>query len=85
MRDPGADRDGRYGWDVPSADGTVVRPLMPGVELPRLRDDITAHAPCLYLDGGSWRWSDALRLLASPARWGSSPHKPGGEISPNLT
>ncbi|RZU46626.1 hypothetical protein EV385_6702 [Krasilnikovia cinnamomea] len=30
VRDPAADRDA---WDAPEADGTVVRLLMPGVEL----------------------------------------------------
>ncbi|WP_130510952.1 hypothetical protein [Krasilnikovia cinnamomea] len=53
VRDPAADRDG---WDVPAADGSVVRLLMPGVELTRLRDDITAQPPCLYLSGGAWWW-----------------------------
>lgn len=42
-----ADRDGRFGWEVPMSDGRVVRLLTPGVELTKLRDDITAQAPCL--------------------------------------
>ncbi|MEU7906355.1 hypothetical protein [Actinoplanes sp. NPDC049118] len=73
VRDPAADRDGRYGWDLPAADGTVVRLLMPGVELTRIRDDISAQAPCLYLNGGAWWWPDAVGLLASRVRWGSAP------------
>ncbi|MEV4640658.1 hypothetical protein AB0J80_25270 [Actinoplanes sp. NPDC049548] len=47
VRDPAADRDGRFGWDLPFSDGSRLRLLMPGVELPRLRDDLTAEAPCL--------------------------------------
>jgi hypothetical protein len=74
-RDPSADRDGRYGWDLPMADDTIVRLLMPGVELTRVRDDITAHAPCLYLNGSAWWWNDAVGLVASPARWGTSPQR----------
>lgn len=76
VRDPAADRDGRFGWDLPMADGTVVRLLMPGAELMRVRDDITAQAPVLYLNGGGWWWSDAVGLLASPARWAGSPARP---------
>ncbi|GAB1645352.1 hypothetical protein KRMM14A1259_57750 [Krasilnikovia sp. MM14-A1259] len=55
VRDPAADRNGRYGWDVPAADGTVVRMLMSGVELTRLRDDITAQALILAVSGGTGR------------------------------
>ncbi|MEV8508355.1 hypothetical protein AB0368_26535 [Actinoplanes sp. NPDC051475] len=47
IRDPAADRDGRFGWDLPRPDGSITRLLMPGVELMRVRDDLTAHAPCL--------------------------------------
>ncbi len=73
VRDPAADRDGRFGWDLPMADGSIVRVLMPGVELIRIRDDITAAAPVLYLNGGAWWWDAAVGLLASPARWRAGP------------
>jgi hypothetical protein len=62
VRDPAADRDGRFGWDLPQADGSVTRLLMPGVELMRVRDDITAQALCLYVNGGAWWWSDAVGM-----------------------
>ncbi|MFI5933872.1 hypothetical protein [Actinoplanes sp. NPDC051494] len=65
VRDPGADCDGRFGWNLPLSDGRTVRLLMPGVELPRLRDDITAQAPCLYVNGNAWWWNDAVGSVAS--------------------
>ncbi|WP_199512187.1 hypothetical protein [Nucisporomicrobium flavum] len=71
-RDHGADRDGRFGWNLPMGDGTVVRLLMPGVEVTRVRDDLTASAPCLYLNGGAWWWRDAVGLLVSPTRWSTT-------------
>ena len=71
VRDPGLDRDGRYGWQLPLADGTSVLVLVPGVELTALRDDVTAQAPCLYLNGGAWWWNDAVGLLRADARWGT--------------
>jgi hypothetical protein len=76
VRDPAADRDGRYGWDLPMVDGSMVRLLMPGAELIRVRDDLTAQAPVLYVNGGAWWWNDAMGLLASTARWSSSLRSP---------
>jgi hypothetical protein len=73
VRDPAADRDGRYGWDLPMADGSVVRLLMPGVELTRVRDDLTASAPTLGVCGSAWWWNDAVGLVAAQARWSFSP------------
>ncbi|MBM2618390.1 hypothetical protein JIG36_22785 [Actinoplanes sp. LDG1-06] len=64
VRDPGADRDGRFGWDLPMSDGRVVRLLMPGAELTALRDDITAQAPCLYVNGAAWWWAGAVDSVA---------------------
>ena len=55
------------------ADGTVFRQLMPGVELMRVRDDLTASAPVLWLSGSAWWWNDAVGLLAASARWSFSP------------
>jgi hypothetical protein len=37
---------------------------MPGVELCLVRDDLTAIAPCLYVNGGAWWWNDAVGLVA---------------------
>ncbi|MFI7598283.1 hypothetical protein [Actinoplanes sp. NPDC049681] len=75
-RDPAADRDGRFGWDLSMADGSVVRLLMPGVELIRVRDDLTAAgSPCLYVNGSAWWWAAAVGLIASPARWSASPRR----------
>jgi hypothetical protein len=73
VRDRTADRDGRFGWDLPMADESIVRLLVPGVELTRVRDDLSARAPCLYVNGGAWWWNDAVALLASSARWSASP------------
>ncbi|WP_250031285.1 hypothetical protein [Paractinoplanes maris] len=64
VRDPSADRDGRFGWDLRMSDGRTVRLLMPGVELARLRDDITAEAPCLYVNGTAWWWDGAVDSVA---------------------
>jgi hypothetical protein len=65
VRDPGADRDGRFGWNLPFSDGRVVRLLMPGVALTLIRDDITATAPCLYVNGHAWWWNDAVGSVAA--------------------
>ncbi|MBL7252780.1 hypothetical protein [Paractinoplanes lichenicola] len=64
VRDPGADRDGRFGWDLPMSDDRAVRLLMPGVELTLIRDDITARAPCLYVNGNAWWWNGAVDSVA---------------------
>ncbi len=68
VRDPAADRDGRYGWDLAMPDGTVVRLLMPGAELMRVRDDLSARAPCLYVSGEAWWWNDAVGQVAARGR-----------------
>ncbi|AGL14290.1 hypothetical protein [Actinoplanes sp. N902-109] len=65
VRDPAADRDGRFGWDLPFSDGSLLRVLMPGVELSRLRDDISAQAPCLYVNGTACWWNDAVARVAA--------------------
>ncbi|MEV4705483.1 hypothetical protein [Actinoplanes sp. NPDC049316] len=64
-RDPGADRDGRFGWDLPLSDGRVVRLLMPGLRVELMRDDITAAAPCLYVNGTAWWWTTAVGMVAA--------------------
>ena len=64
VRDRAADRDGRFGWDLPYSDGRVVRLLVPGVELTLLRDDLTAVAPCLYVNGNAWWWAGAVSSVA---------------------
>jgi hypothetical protein len=38
--------------------------LLPGVELRLLRDDITAAAPCLYVNGNAWWWDAAVGSVA---------------------
>jgi hypothetical protein len=65
VRDPQADRDGRFGWDLPLSDGSLLRLLMPGVELARIRDDISAQAPCLYVNGNACWWNDAVARVAA--------------------
>lgn len=71
VRDPGLDRDGRYGWQLPTVDGPTVLILMPGVDLAAVRDDLTAEAPCVYLNGSAWWWTSAVGMLAATARWGA--------------
>jgi hypothetical protein len=73
VRDPAADRDGRYGWDLPMADEAVVRLLIPGVELMRVRDDLTSSAPTLGVSGSAWWWNDAVGMVSASARWSFSP------------
>jgi hypothetical protein len=68
VRDPGADRDGRFGWDLPLSDGRALRLLMPGTELHLIRDDITAASPCLYVNGHAWWWNDAVGAVAAEGR-----------------
>ena len=82
VRTPAADRDGRFGWSIPTADGGAVRLLMPGAELEQVRGD-TAAAPCLFLNAGNdppgpsdaWWWHDAVGLLAATARWSTDPRR----------
>ena len=64
VRDPRADRDGRFGWDLPFSDGRTVRLLLPGVPLGLLRGDVTAAAACLYVNGTAWWWNDAVSVVA---------------------
>ncbi|WP_433531272.1 hypothetical protein ACQPYA_03955 [Micromonospora sp. CA-263727] len=63
-RDPSADRDGRYGYLLPTATGAV-HILMPGADLARVRDDLTASAPCLVVNGQAWWWHDATGQAAA--------------------
>lgn len=65
-----ADRDGRFCWDLPMANDRVTRILMPGVELVRVRDDLTAQAPCLFVNNGTWWWTAAMDM-AIPVEHGS--------------
>ncbi|WP_203841817.1 hypothetical protein [Winogradskya humida] len=65
VRTPATDRDGRFGWDVPISDSTTVPILIPGVEVARMRDDMSAHAPCLYVDGIPAWWGTAIGSLAN--------------------
>jgi hypothetical protein len=72
VRAPEADRDGRYGWRVPTSDGLVIMVLMPGAELDRVRA-LSATAPCLFVNGAAWWWNDAVGLFAATALWSISP------------
>ena len=64
VRNPAADRDGRYGWDLPLSDGSTVQLLIPGVPLTVVRD-LTALAPCLYVNGLAWWWNEAVGRIAA--------------------
>ncbi len=68
VREPAADARGRYGFRLPTIDGTVVHVLMPGVDLTQIRDDISAQAPCLYIGDDAWWWSDAITQATGPTR-----------------
>ncbi len=65
VRDPAADRDGRYGWTMHFTDGHQLRLLMPDTDITGIRDDITAAAPCLYLNGHAYWWNDAVARIAA--------------------
>ncbi|MEU1813148.1 hypothetical protein [Micromonospora aurantiaca (nom. illeg.)] len=69
-RTPSADRDGRYGYQLRGENGEITV-LMPGADLARVRDDLTASAPCLYVGANAWWWGDAVGQAArsiSPRR-----------------
>jgi hypothetical protein len=46
VRAPDADGDGWFAWILPVSDGTTVQIRIPGVELARMRDGLSAAAPC---------------------------------------
>lgn len=65
-RNPGADADGRYGYQLGLDDGRVIDVEMPGLPLDQVRyidepgQDIWDF-PRLYVAGSSWIWMFALR------------------------
>jgi hypothetical protein len=59
-RTPDVDEGGRYGWTLRLAGGEVVRVLMPGVDLALIRDDLSAEAPCVKVNGDWWWWNGAV-------------------------
>lgn len=65
VREPNADRDGWFAWRLPISDGTTVQIRIPGVELPRMRDDLSATAPCLYVGADPWGWDAAVGSVAN--------------------
>jgi hypothetical protein len=67
VRDAAADARGRYGFQLRTAAGGVVRILMPGVEIAQVRDDLSSQAPCLYVGDNAWWWSDAVAQAAGSA------------------
>jgi hypothetical protein len=62
---PDADEGGRFAWNLHLAGGKVVQVLMPGVDLIRIRDDLSAEAPCLKVNG-NWSWWDGAVDAAVP-------------------
>ncbi len=68
VRNRAADRDGRYAWDLPMPGEAVVRLLMPGAELARVRDDLSARAPCLIVGTDAWWWNDAVGQVVGRCR-----------------
>ena len=65
VRAPDADRDGWFAWTLSLSDGTTVQVRIPGVELARMRDDLSALAPCLYVNANPWGWEAAVGSVAS--------------------
>lgn len=71
IRTTDLDEGGRFGWLLPLVGGGASEILMPGVELTRLRDDLTAQAPCVRVNGLMWWWRDAVgsAVPLEPGRW----------------
>ena len=65
VRAPEADSDGWFAWLLPFSDGTTVQVRIPGVELARMRDDLSAMAPCLYVNADPWSWDAAVGSVAN--------------------
>ncbi|GAA3348684.1 hypothetical protein GCM10020358_68050 [Amorphoplanes nipponensis] len=65
VRTPDDDRDGWFAWSLPISDGTTVRIRIPGVDLPRMRDDLSSTAPCLYVNANPWGWDAAVGSVAN--------------------
>ena len=65
VREPDADHDGWFAWRLPISDGTTVQLRIPGVELIRMRDDLSAAAPCLYVNTIPWGWDAAIGSVAN--------------------
>jgi hypothetical protein len=82
VRDPSADREGRYGYLLPIAGGGAVLILMPGASIERLRD-LGAAAPCVYVGEWPWWWNDATSQAAGKTTDGgqSSRAVPGDDNS----
>lgn len=73
-RDPSGDHEGRFGYRLSTAGGSSIAILMPGVDLTRVRDDPSAAAPCLRVNGLAWWWNDAVGQVAGTARAPGGPH-----------
>ena len=65
VRAPNADRDGWFAWSLPISNGTTVQVRIPGVELARMRDDLSATAPRLYVNANPWGWDAAVGSVAN--------------------
>lgn len=65
VREVDADRDGWFAWRLPISDGTTVQIRIPGVQLTRMRDDLSTTAPCLYVGDNSWSWDGAVGSVAN--------------------
>ncbi|MEV4708680.1 hypothetical protein [Actinoplanes sp. NPDC049316] len=65
VRAPDADSDGWFAWNLPVSDGTTVQICIPGVELARMRDDLSTAAPCLYVNANPWGWDAAVGSVAN--------------------
>jgi hypothetical protein len=51
-----------------AADGAVLDTSLPGVDIVRIHDDLSATAPCLYFGDNAWLWSGAVVQAAGAAR-----------------
>jgi hypothetical protein len=68
VRVPETDEDGRFAWRLPAGEhGGGVLVLMPGVELAKMRDDMSASAPRIIIGGNPWWWPSAVGQVAAAA------------------
>ncbi|MGW5352244.1 hypothetical protein ACWERV_17245 [Streptomyces sp. NPDC004031] len=68
IRQPNLDGDGRYGFALHLPDSRVIEVEMPGLPIDRVRyvgdpEQNIWDFPRLYVDGSSWVWKYALKVI----------------------
>ncbi|MDP9792617.1 hypothetical protein J2S43_001129 [Catenuloplanes nepalensis] len=64
VRDPAADAGGWFAWRILMSDGREVPVLIPGVDLNKIRGNLSAAAPRIGIGTALWWWTDAVASLA---------------------